>query len=191
MTGLAGSIGTGNIAGVATAIVTGGPGAVFWIWCYGFFATVIKLTEAMLAVRFRSPRPDGLSVGPMHYLEQGLGSRKLGLVYAAVAGVAALTTTPFTQPNSIAVVFESELGVPPWVTGVALVILVWVVVHRRREIDRPRRGEARPDHGDALSARRPGGDLRLRRPDSGGLGAGLPRGVLVRRRRPAARPASA
>ena len=128
MTGLAGSVGTGNIAGVATAVVAGGPGAVFWIWCYGFFATVIKLTEAMLAVRFRSPRPEGLSAGPMHYLEQGLGSRRLGLVYATVAGVAALTTTPFTQPNSIAVAFESELGVPRWVSGVALALLAWVVV---------------------------------------------------------------
>jgi len=128
MTGLAGSVGTGNIAGVATAIVAGGPGAVFWIWCYGFFATVIKLTEAMLAVRFRSATPGRLSAGPMHYLEQGLGSRRLGLLYALVAGVAALTTTPFTQPNSIAVVFESELGVPRWACGVALALLAWIVI---------------------------------------------------------------
>ncbi|MBZ0089635.1 MAG: alanine:cation symporter family protein, partial [Thermoanaerobaculia bacterium] len=114
--------------GVATAIVTGGPGAVFWIWCYGFFATTIKLSEAVLAVRFRSPRPEGLSAGPMHYLEQGLGSRRLGRIYAAVAGIAALTTTPFTQPNSIAVAFESELAVPRWATGVALALLTSVVV---------------------------------------------------------------
>lgn len=127
MTGLGASVGTGNIAGVATAIVTGGPGAVFWIWCYGFFATTIKLTEAMLAVRFRSAKAERLSTGPMHYLEQGIGSRKLGLLYAAVAGVAALTTTPFTQPNSVAVVFHSELGVPTWVVGVAIAILVWAV----------------------------------------------------------------
>ena len=128
MTGLAASVGTGNIAGVATAIVAGGPGAVFWIWAYGFFATVIKLTEAMLAVRFRSKSTEGLAAGPMFYLEQGLGLRWLGLVYAAVAGIAALTTTPFTQPNSIAVVFESELGVPRWVCGVALALFTWIVV---------------------------------------------------------------
>ena len=128
MTGLAASVGTGNIAGVATAIVTGGPGAVFWIWAYGFFATVIKLTEAMLAVRFRSKSKEGLAAGPMFYLEQGLGQRWLGLVYAAIAGVAAMTTTPFTQPNSIAVVFESELGVPRWICGVALALLTWMVV---------------------------------------------------------------
>lgn len=129
MTGLAASVGTGNIAGVATAIVAGGPGAVFWIWCYGFFATVIKLTEAMLAVRFRGESRDGgLNCGPMFYLEQGLGQRWLGLTYAAIAGIAALTTTPFTQPNSIAVVFESELSVPRWITGVVLALLTWVVV---------------------------------------------------------------
>jgi AGCS family alanine or glycine:cation symporter len=128
MTGLGASVGTGNIAGVATAIVTGGPGAVFWIWCYGFFATTIKLTEAILGVRFRSAKHERLSTGPMHYLEQGIGSRKLGLLYAAIAGFAALTTTPFTQPNSVAVVFQSELGVPPWIIGVAIATLVWLVM---------------------------------------------------------------
>lgn len=131
MTGLGASVGTGNIAGVATAIVAGGPGAVFWIWCYGFFATTIKLTEAMLAMRYRAlggDRGGKLSTGPMHYLEQGIGSRRLGLTYAAIAGVAALTTTPFTQPNSIAVVFHSELGVPTWVSGAVLAVLAWMVV---------------------------------------------------------------
>ncbi|MCB1008010.1 MAG: sodium:alanine symporter family protein [Acidobacteria bacterium] len=128
MTGLAGSVGTGNIAGVATAIVAGGPGAVFWIWAYGFFATVIKLTEAVLAVRYRAVAPGKLSAGPMHYLEQGLGLRWLGLLYALIAGVASLTTTPFTQPNSIAVVFESELGLPRWICGIALALLTWIVV---------------------------------------------------------------
>ena len=128
MTGLGASTGTGNIAGVATAIVTGGPGALFWIWCYGFFATVIKLTEAMLAVRFRSSTGDRLLIGPMTYLQDGVGSRPLALVYAAVAGVAALTTTPFTQPNSVAVVFASELRVPTWATGVAMAAIAWMVV---------------------------------------------------------------
>ncbi|HSK07962.1 MAG TPA: alanine:cation symporter family protein, partial [Vicinamibacterales bacterium] len=64
MTALAASIGTGNIAGVATAVVAGGPGAVFWIWCYGFFATAIKFTEAVLGTTFRHSRPDGVSSGP-------------------------------------------------------------------------------------------------------------------------------
>ena len=100
MTGLAGSVGTGNIAGVATAVVAGGPGAVFWIWAYGVGATAIKLAEATLGVRFRRTENGQLSAGPSHYLKDGLGSPKLAWLYALVAGLAALTTTPFTQPNS-------------------------------------------------------------------------------------------
>jgi AGCS family alanine or glycine:cation symporter len=128
MTGLSGSVGTGNVAGVATAIISGGPGAVFWIWCYGFFATTIKFTEATLGVRYRSRTPDHLAVGPMQYLADGVGSPMLAKLYALIAGVAALTTTPFTQPNSIAVVFKSQLGVPTWLCGTILAVLTWVVV---------------------------------------------------------------
>jgi len=127
-TALAASIGTGNIAGVATAIVSGGPGALFWIWCYGFFATAIKFAEAVLGVRYRQLAGGRLSAGPMHYLRDGLGLPRLGWLYALLAGIAALTTTPFTQPNSIAVVMESELGVPTLVTGVVVAVLTWLVV---------------------------------------------------------------
>jgi AGCS family alanine or glycine:cation symporter len=128
MTALGASIGTGNIAGVATAVVTGGPGAVFWIWCYGFFATAIKFTEAVLGIRFRVLSGDHLSAGPMHYLRDGLRAPWLGWLYALVAGVAALTTTPFTQPNSIAVVWQSEFHVPTWASGVLIAILTCLVV---------------------------------------------------------------
>ena len=128
MTGLAGSVGTGNIAGVATAVVAGGPGAVFWIWCYGFFATAVKLSEAILGIRFRSLGEGRLSAGPMYYLRDGMGLPALAWIYALVAGVAALTTTPFTQPNSIAVVFESQFGISTWITGVVLAVLAWLVV---------------------------------------------------------------
>jgi len=128
MTGLAASVGTGNIAGVATAVVAGGPGAVFWIWAYGFVATAIKLAEATLGVRFRKVENGHLSAGPSHYLKDGLGSPSLAWIYALVAGIAALTTTPFTQPNSIAVVFESEFGIATWVSGVVLAVMAWLVV---------------------------------------------------------------
>ena len=127
MTALAASIGTGNIAGVATAIVSGGPGALFWIWCYGFFATAIKFTEAVLGIRYRR-LGERLSAGPMHYLADGLGLPRLGWVYALVAGVAALTTTPFTQPNSIAVVLESQFGISTLATGLGVAALTWLVV---------------------------------------------------------------
>lgn len=128
MTALAASIGTGNIAGVATAVVAGGPGAVFWIWCYGFFATAIKLTEAVLGTTFRLSRPGGVSSGPMYYLRDGLGRPRLAWAYALVAGVAALTTTPFTQPNSIAVAFESEFALPPLASGAIIAVLTWLVI---------------------------------------------------------------
>ncbi|HSD67337.1 MAG TPA: amino acid carrier protein [Vicinamibacteria bacterium] len=128
MTALAATIGTGNIAGVATAVVSGGPGAVFWIWCYGFFATAIKFTEAVLGMHFRQLGEGRLSAGPMHYLREGLGLRRLGWLYALLAGIAALTTTPMAQPNSIAVVFESEFGLRTWVTGVVVAVLTWLVI---------------------------------------------------------------
>ena len=128
MTALAATIGTGNIAGVATAIVSGGPGALFWIWCYGFFATAIKFAEAVLGMHFRQLGGERLSAGPMHYLREGLGLRRLGWVYALLAGIAALTTTPMAQPNSIAVVLESEFGLRTWVTGVIVAVLTWLVI---------------------------------------------------------------
>jgi AGCS family alanine or glycine:cation symporter len=128
MTALAASIGTGNIAGVATAVVQGGPGAVFWIWCYGFFATAIKFSEAVLGISFRVARKDSVSSGPMYYLRDGLRSPALAWLYALVAGVAALTTTPFTQPNSMAVVLKSEFGITGWMSGVAIAVLTWLVI---------------------------------------------------------------
>jgi AGCS family alanine or glycine:cation symporter len=128
MTALGASIGTGNIAGVATAVVSGGPGAVFWIWCYGFFATTIKFTEAVLGIQFRTLDGGRLSAGPMHYLRDGCRSPALGWSYAFIAGVAALTTTPFTQPNSIAVVMNSQFRLPTWTSGAVIAVLAWLVI---------------------------------------------------------------
>ncbi len=128
MTALGASIGTGNIAGVATAIVSGGPGALFWIWAYGFFATTVKLTEAVLGIHFRRVENGTVVAGPSLYLRDGLKSPRLAWVYGLVAGVAALTTTPFTQPNSIAVVMESELHIRPLYTGLVLAVLAALVI---------------------------------------------------------------
>jgi alanine or glycine:cation symporter, AGCS family len=128
MTALAATIGTGNVAGVAAGIVSGGPGALFWIWCYGFFATSIKFSEAVLGMTFRSTRDGELGSGPMYYLRDGLRSPALAMTYAVVAGIAALTTTPFTQTNSIALVWNTQLGVPKWATGVAVAVLTWLVI---------------------------------------------------------------
>jgi AGCS family alanine or glycine:cation symporter len=128
MTALGASIGTGNIAGVATAIISGGPGALFWIWVYGFFATAIKFSEAVLGVRFRHVANGVTQSGPMYYLRDGLKSPALAWTYAFVAGVAALTTTPFTQPNSIAVAVYTVFGIPQWIVGVAVAVLTWAVI---------------------------------------------------------------
>jgi alanine or glycine:cation symporter, AGCS family len=128
MTALGASIGTGNIAGVAVAIITGGPGALFWIWVYGFVATAIKFTEAILGVKYREASGEQLRCGPMYYLRDGLKSPALAWIYALVAGVAALTTTPFTQPNSIAVAVNSVFGIPTWIVGVVVAVLTWAVI---------------------------------------------------------------
>ena len=141
MTALAASIGTGNIAGVATAIVSGGPGALFWIWVYGFVATSIKFAEATLGIKYREAQGENVKCGPMYYLRDGMKSPALAWVYAAVAGIAALTTTPFTQPNSIGVavhyVFPTGTIALPWLgevsrtalfTGIAVAVLTWAVI---------------------------------------------------------------
>jgi AGCS family alanine or glycine:cation symporter len=122
-TALAATVGTGNIAGVATAIISGGPGALFWIWVYGVVAAAIKFAEASLGVAFRRTVDGVVASGPMYYLRDGLKSPTLAWSYAFVAGIAALTTTPFTQPNSIAVAAEQVLSVPTWGTGILVGLL--------------------------------------------------------------------
>ena len=128
MTALGASIGTGNIAGVATAIVSGGPGALFWIWVYGFVATAIKFAEAVLGMTFREAKGDRVLSGPMYYLRDGMRSPALAWLFAFVAAVAALTTTPFTQPNSMALVLDSVFGIPRLVSGIAIGVLTWLVI---------------------------------------------------------------
>jgi alanine or glycine:cation symporter, AGCS family len=128
MTALAASIGTGNIAGVATAIVSGGPGALFWIWMYGFVAMSIKFAEAVLGVTFRDVRRDTVLSGPMYYLRDGLRSPFLAWLFAFVAAVAALTTTPFSQPNSMALVLNTVFGIHKLASGLVIAVLTWLVI---------------------------------------------------------------
>lgn len=128
MTALAATIGTGNIAGVAAGIASGGPGVLFWIWCYGFFATSIKFSEAVLGLTFRETQGGQVRSGPMYFLRDGLKSPWLAMTYAVVAGIAALTTTPFTQTNSIALVFDTQVGIPRWISGIVIAVLTWLVI---------------------------------------------------------------
>jgi len=113
---------------VATAIVSGGPGALFWIWVYGFVAMAIKFAEATLGMTFREPRGTTVLSGPMYYLRDGLKSPALAWTFAFVAAVAALTTTPFTQPNSIALVVNSVFGIPKVAIGIVIAVLTWLVI---------------------------------------------------------------
>jgi AGCS family alanine or glycine:cation symporter len=109
LTSLAATIGVGNIVGVATAIVSGGPGALFWIWCYGFFGMATKFGEAALGLHFRVAHGESALAGPMYYLRDGIKSPALAWIFALTAGMGCLFTTPFTQPNSVANVLNSQL----------------------------------------------------------------------------------
>ncbi len=121
MTALAATVGTGNIAGVATAIAAGGPGALFWMWITGLFGMATKFSEAVLAVRYRVTDSKGrMSGGPMYYLSRGMGSRTLAVLFAAMAAIAAFGIGNLVQANSVADVVESQIGISPWFTGILL-----------------------------------------------------------------------
>ncbi len=128
-TALAATIGTGNIAGVATAIYLGGPGAIFWMWVCALFGMATKYAEAVLAVHYRQLLPDGtMQGGPMRYLSQGLGHKWLGMLFAIMGSVAAFGIGSMVQSNSVAVALDSTLAVPPLCTGIVLGVLAAVVI---------------------------------------------------------------
>lgn len=124
MTALAATIGTGNIAGVATAVVLGGPGAVFWMWATALVGMATKYAEAYLAVYFRVKDAHGrMNGGPMYYLERGLSLRSLAVMFALCGGLAALGAGCSVQSNSVAQVLHNATGLPHWVTGLVLTAL--------------------------------------------------------------------
>jgi AGCS family alanine or glycine:cation symporter len=129
LTMLAGAIGSGNIAGVATAVASGGPGAIFWMWVAGSLCMALKFTEAVLGFHFREREPDGrYSAGPMYYLRDGLGWKGMAAVFAFVAGAAAVSTGPMVQSNTITTVLESQFGFNRLYAGIVLTVAVWIVV---------------------------------------------------------------
>ncbi len=147
MTSLAATIGTGNIAGVATAIISGGPGALFWIWCYGFLAMATKFSEAALGMHYRVAHGDDVLAGPMYYLRDGLKSPALAWIFAFLAAIGVLFTTPMTQTNSVAEVVGAQLeahqmSLGHWKTttldinldwlavSLVLMVLTWLVIVR-------------------------------------------------------------
>ncbi|MCD6454774.1 MAG: sodium:alanine symporter family protein [Candidatus Aminicenantes bacterium] len=129
MTALAATVGTGNIAGVATAITAGGPGALFWMWITGLFGMATKYSEALLAVKYRVKDKLGtMSGGPMYYLTLGLKSKSLGILFAIFASLAAFGIGNMVQSNSVADAVHSFLKIPFWATGLVLTILTGLVI---------------------------------------------------------------
>ncbi|NOY69748.1 MAG: sodium:alanine symporter family protein [Deltaproteobacteria bacterium] len=126
---LSATIGTGNIAGVGTAIALGGPGAVFWMWITAIFGMGLKYCECLLSLNFRTVHADGtVSAGPMHYLEKGLGAKWLSVLFAFFAAIASFGIGNMVQANSVAEPLATTFGIPKLVTGIIIGVLVFAVI---------------------------------------------------------------
>lgn len=131
MTALSATIGTGNIAGVATAIYFGGPGAIFWMWVIALFGMATKFAEAVLAVKYRETDELGNYVGgPMYYIKNGLGEnwRWLGTAFALFGMIAAFGIGNMVQSNTVADQLQHAFNVPAWLTGLIISLLVGAVI---------------------------------------------------------------
>ncbi|ABO34381.1 amino acid carrier protein [Methanococcus maripaludis C5] len=133
MTALAATIGTGNIAGVATAYVLGGPGAIFWMWVTAFFGMATKYAEAVLAIKYRTVDDNGeMAGGPMYFLEKGLPDhglgKILGVAFAFFGAFAAFGIGNMVQTNSVADAVASNFGVDPLITGFILAVFTAAVI---------------------------------------------------------------
>jgi len=130
-TALAGTVGTGNIAGVTGAIFVGGPGAVFWMWVSAFFGMCTKYAEIALSVKYRNTTEEGVyNGGPMYYIENGLGRRWkwLAVLFAVLGGVASLGIGNIAQSTEIAGALNGLFGIPHLASGVLLAVIVAFVV---------------------------------------------------------------
>lgn len=128
-TALAATVGTGNIAGVATAIASGGPGAVFWMWISAFFGMATKFSEVVLAVKYREKKPDGTwAGGPMYYIKNGLNIKWLAAVFAILGALASFGIGNMVQANSVADALMASFGIRPLVSGIILAVLATLVI---------------------------------------------------------------
>jgi AGCS family alanine or glycine:cation symporter len=129
MTALSATVGTGNIAGVATAIAAGGPGALFWMWVTGLVGMATKYSEAVLAVKYREQDEEGtMSGGPMYYIAKGLGWKWLGSLFAFFAAIAAFGIGNMVQSNSVAEALSGTFGIPHLTTGIILTLATGSVI---------------------------------------------------------------
>ena len=129
MTALAATVGTGNIAGVATAIAMGGPGALFWMFMTGLVGMVTKYSEALLAVKYRVKDKNGnMCGGPMYYIEHGLGWKWMGVLFAIFASVATFGIGNAVQSNSVAHALFTTFAIPKWITAIVLAVGTGAVI---------------------------------------------------------------
>ena len=128
-TALSGTVGTGNIGGVALAIWIGGPAAIFWMWITAIFGMTTKFVEVTLAHKYRRILPDGtVSGGPMYFIEEGLNMKWLAITFSALMMITALGSGNMPQINNIANVMESTFTIPKFATGLVLAVLLWMVI---------------------------------------------------------------
>lgn len=123
-TAIAAQVGTGNLAGVATAIAMGGPGAIFWMWIAAFFGMATIFAEAVLAQLYRTRDPHGhITGGPAYYISQGLGNKTLAACFSVAIIIALGFVGNMVQANSIADAFQTAFGVPTWLSGILIFML--------------------------------------------------------------------
>ncbi len=128
-TALAATVGTGNIIGVALAIATGGPGAIFWLWISALLGMVLKYCEVLLSVAYRTTNEKGQIVGgPMYYISQGLKQKWLAMLFATLASLASFGIGASVQANSLTSSINSFLHIPTWIIGIFVAFLASLVL---------------------------------------------------------------
>ena len=129
MTSVGAIVGSGTIAGVATAIVVGGPGAVFWMLIAALIGMATKFAEVTLGVKYREVREDGsVGGGAMYYLAKGLKQKWLGILFSVLVIPYAFVISAVVDTNTIALAVENEFAVPTWITGVILAVTAGVII---------------------------------------------------------------
>ncbi len=127
-TALAGSLGTGNIVGVATAISAGGPGAVFWMWVSAFFGMMIKYSEVLLSVKYRNSDENGFYGGPMYVMEKGLKCKPLGKIFALLCVLASFGMGSTVQANSAAGALYGGFGISKVISSIVMTVLFTIII---------------------------------------------------------------
>ncbi len=128
-TAMSGAVGTGNIGGVALAIWTGGPAAIFWMWITAIFGMTTKFVEVTLGHKYRTKLKDGsISGGPMYYIEHGMNMKWVAILFAFFMMITAIGSGNMPQINNIALVMNTEFSIPKLFTGLFLGLLLWIII---------------------------------------------------------------